>query len=382
MKRYIAIVLGTMLLIVCCSTKKMDYKKPVELRGVWLTNVDSDVLNSQRSIAEAMHFLAEHHFNVVYPVVWNDAKTVYQSELMDSLFGLPIDPRFAGRDPLAEIIYEAHRQGLKIIPWFESGFSTSYQKGGKTILEKFPHWAAKDTAGNLLKKNGFEWINAYHPEVQNFILSLVTEVVTKYDIDGVQGDNRLPAQPIEGGYSDYTKHLYAADFNGEMPPDNYRNSEWQRWRGDKLNQFAKRLYKTTKAIKPNILVTWSPGIFKWSFDEYLQDWPKWINGGYADIVHPQVFRHEIEFYEQVLRSQHPDSISVFRNKDHIFPGILMNLDNYIMSEEYLLKALELNRNLGYNGEVFFSYEGLRKNEDHLAKTLLKTYYRRPALFPF
>ncbi|MBU1064199.1 family 10 glycosylhydrolase, partial [bacterium] len=71
----------------------MDYKKPVELRGVWLTNVDSNVLDSQRSIAEAMHFLGEHHFNVVYPVVWSDAKTVYQSEIMDSLFGLPIDPR-------------------------------------------------------------------------------------------------------------------------------------------------------------------------------------------------------------------------------------------------------------------------------------------------
>ena len=382
MKRYLVVALGMILMIAHCSTKKMDYKKPVELRGVWLTNVDSNVLDSQRSIAEAMHFLGEHHFNVVYPVVWSDAKTVYQSEIMDSLFGLPIDPRFAGRDPLAELIYEAHRQGLKVIPWFEYGFCSSYQKGGGRILEKFPHWAAKDSAGNLLKKNCFEWMNAYHPEVQEFILSLVTEVVTKYNVDGVQGDDRLPAQPIEGGYSDYTKQLYAADHDGEMPPNNYRDSEWQRWRGDKLTQFAKRLYKKIKTIKPAILVTWSPSIFKWSYDEYLQDWPRWVNGGYADVVHPQVFRYEIEFYEQALRSQDADSISLFRNKDHVFPGILMNVGKYVMSEEYLLKALELNRKLGYNGEVFFFYEGLRKNEDQLAKALLKTYYRRPAQFPF
>ncbi|MBN2601094.1 MAG: family 10 glycosylhydrolase, partial [Candidatus Marinimicrobia bacterium] len=352
-----------------------------ELRGVWLTNVDSKVLDSQRSIAEAMHFLKSHHFNVVYPVVWNDAKTIYQSDIMDSLFGVPINPRFDGRDPLAELIHEAHHQGLKVIPWFEYGFSSSYKKDGGMILEKFPQWAARDNAGNLLKKNGFEWMNAYHPEVQTFLMDLVTEVVRKYDVDGVQGDDRLPAQPIEGGYSDVTKQLYAEDHDGALPPGNYRDPEWQHWRADQLNCFAKKLYKKVKSIKPNMLVTWSPSIYKWSYDEYLQDWPRWLNNGYADIVHPQVYRYDLIRYEQTLCSQNPDSIGLVRNTDRVFPGILMNLGEYVMSEEYLLKAVELNRELGYKGEVFFFYEGLRKNDDELANALLKTVYRQPARFP-
>ncbi len=381
MKVLLRIFLPFVLLSAGCSSRNMNYSRPVELRGVWLTNVDSQVLDSQRSIAEAMNFLGKHNFNVVYPVVWNDAKTIYQSEVMDSLFGIPIDPRFAGRDPLSELIQEAHRQGLKVIPWFEYGFSSSYDKGGGMILEKYPQWAAKDSAGNLLKKNNFEWMNAYHPDVQNFILSLVTEVVEKYDIDGVQGDDRLPAQPIEGGYSDYTKQLYAKDHDGALPPQDFRDIEWQRWRGDQLNRFAKKLYQKVKSIKPNVLVTWSPSIYRWSFDQYLQDWPTWLNSGFADFVHPQVYRYELSQYQQALRSQSPDSISLFQNKDRVYPGILINVGDYVMSEEYLLKAIEFNRELGYYGEVFFFYEGLRKNDDRLAKVLKKTYYKQPAQFP-
>ncbi|MEA5519641.1 hypothetical protein VB854_11880, partial [Limnoraphis robusta CCNP1315] len=36
-----------------------------ELRGVWITNVDSDVLNSKEKLAEAMDYLAKQGFNVV-----------------------------------------------------------------------------------------------------------------------------------------------------------------------------------------------------------------------------------------------------------------------------------------------------------------------------
>ena len=38
-------------------------------------------------------------------------------------------------------------------------------------------------------KNGFDWLNAFDPEVQNFMISLFKEVVTNYEIDGVQGDD-------------------------------------------------------------------------------------------------------------------------------------------------------------------------------------------------
>ena len=36
----------------------------------------------------------------------------------------------------------------------------------------------------------------------------ILEVVKNYDIDGIQGDDRLPAMPAEGGYDAYTRNAY------------------------------------------------------------------------------------------------------------------------------------------------------------------------------
>lgn len=367
------------LLVIYSACRSLQPEPPVELRGVWLTNVDSDVLDSREKIAEAMQFLADHHFNVVFPVVWNDALTLYPSRTMDSLFGVPISPRFTGRDPLAEVIQEAHARRIAVIPWFEYGFAAAYQKQGGHLLAKFPHWAARDREGNLLTKNGFEWLNGYHPEVQDFLLALVREVVQNYAVDGVQGDDRLPAQPIEGGYSVFTDSLYRATHAGNPPPADPRDPTWQRWRGDLMNQFGRRLYQAVKVIKPDIIVSWAPSIFPWSFDEYLQDWPAWIRGHYADLVIPQVYRYQMSQYRTTLGALRTDVPSEF---NQLYPGVLMNVGDYLIPVDYLLAAVACNRQQGYSGEVFFFYEGLRKQDGLLARKLREQFYQQPAALPF
>lgn len=353
----------------------------VQLRGVWLTNVDSKVLYSPKSIDAAMQFLADHHFNVVFPVVWNDALTLYPSRVMDSLFHKPIDPDFAGWDPLAELIAAAQRRNIAVIPWFEYGFSSSFKKNGGHILKSRPQWAARDRKGRLLKKNGFEWMNAYHPEVQEFIIALVKEVVRNYPVDGIQGDDRLPAQPIEGGYSAFTDSLYRASHQGNPPPQNFRDPAWQRWRGDRLNAFARRLYQEVKALKPEVIVSWAPSIYPWSYDEYLQDWPAWIRGGYADLVIPQVYRYSFAEYKRALQGNNPDSLGISPDFTALYPGILMNVGDYRISEQLLLESIALNRQNGFRGEVVFFYEGLRKKRNQLAETLVQYFYQQPASFP-
>jgi len=380
--RFIILMTMVLSLVTFCTTKTGAEANPTEIRGVWLTNVDSRILDSRASIAEAMEFLARHHFNVVFPVVWNDAKTLYPSAVMDSLFGIPIDPRYEGRDPLAELIEEAHRWNIAVIPWFEYGFSSSYKKDGGVILAQKPEWAAKDRDGNLMTKNGFEWMNAYHPEVQKFIRLLVLEVVKKYDIEGVQGDDRLPAQPIEGGYSAYTRNRYAVDHEGNQPPDDYRDPEWQRWRANILNDFGRELYTQVKAIKPDVLVSWAPSVYPWSYDEYLQDWPAWIRDGYADYVFPQCYRYEFEQYKYTIEMMMPGKLGIDADRKVLFPGVLMNVGAYVMSADYLSTITGYNRAQGFAGEVFFFYEGLRKNNDQLAELLLRTEYRKKADLPF
>ncbi len=351
----------------------------IETRGIWLTTTDSKVLRSKERIAEAMDFLAETGFNVVFPVVWNKAVTLYPSQIMQQTFGVEIDPMSLGRDPLEEVIVEARRVGLKVIPWFEYGFASSYNLNGGVLLQKKPEWAARDCNGNLLKKNGFEWLNALDLQVQEFLLNLVLEVVKNYDVDGVQGDDRFPALPCEGGYDVGTVTRYRQEFN-RNPPQNPKNRQWLQWRADILTEFLARLYREVKAVNPNLLVVIAPNIYDWAFQEYLQDSPTWLKRGIVDMIQPQIYRRDFRSYQAIanklINQQFTDA-----TLPKLAPGILMKLGSYCISPEYLVQAIEYNRQLGIQGEVFFFYEGLRENNNILAKVLRNGPYGKSASFP-
>ena len=349
-----------------------------EIRGVWITTTDSTVLNSKQNIASAMDFLAQTGFNVVFPVVWNNAYTIYPSSIMRDTFGREINPRFVGRDPLAELIVEAKRVGLAVIPWFEYGFASSFNQNGGALLTKKPEWSALDSSGNLLKKNNFEWMNALDPDVQQFMLSLVLEVAKNYDITGIQGDDRLPALPSEGSYDSKTIQLYEKQFN-QKPPQNFKETQWLQWRADILTDFLTRLYQEVIAIKPNLVISIAPSVYPWGFQEYLQDTQAWIDQGLVDLIHPQLYRRDLESYKQYidrLVTQQFTSLQL----PFLVPGILIKVGSYRISAELLLQQIKYNRDRNIQGEVFFFYEGLREDNDALAKVLREGFYAQPAPF--
>ncbi len=350
-----------------------------EIRGVWLTTTASQVLNSRDNIVEAMDFLAETGFNVVFPVVWNKAVTQFPSQVMQQNFGVEINPQYRGRDVLQEVIIEAHRVGLKVIPWFEYGFASSYNSNGGMLLAKKPQWAARDSKGNLLNKNGFEWLNSLNFQVQDFLLSLILEVVKNYDVDGIQGDDRLPALPCEGGYDNVTVKRYQQEF-GKNPPQNPKDKQWLQWRADILTDFLARLYGEVKAVNHNLLISMAPNIHDWALKEYLQDSQRWLERGLVDIIHPQVYRRDFNSYKNIIDRLIKQQFTE-NTRGKLAPGVLMKLGSYNINPDYLVQVIEYNRACGIRGEVFFFYEGLRDRNNALGKVLRQGYYSKSAAFP-
>lgn len=335
-------------------------------KGIWLTDVASKALDSKEGIQEVVQRCKAAGIDHIYVVVWNRGHTIYPSQVMEDQFRVKVMPRFSSFDVLAYLIEEAHRSGLKVHAWFEFGFSSSYQEAdGGHILRAKPEWRALTREGELVSKNGFQWMNAFHPEVQSFLLSLITEVVRNYDVDGIQGDDRLPANPSTAGYDPYTVDMYQKEHGGQLPPDDYRDSAWIDWRADRLNLFAKNVYETVKGIKPGVAVTMAPSIYPWSKEEYLQDWPTWVEKGWVDQIIPQVYRYNLNAYTRALTANldfMPD------HRKHLFvPGILLKVGDYTPSKRFLKKMVKTNRRLGLNGEVFFFYEGMKDHESFFSK---------------
>ncbi len=352
---------------ICDCTQEAPVKSTPNnepVRGVWMTNIASDVLFSQNNIADAVNLCDSLGFNHIFVVTWNDATTTYPSNIMKKLTGVEIQPEFKGRDPLKELITAAHTKNIKVHAWFEFGFSCSYKKeDGGPILKAKPHWASLDKNGKIVSKNNFQWLNAFHHEVQTFMTSLMLEVVKNYDIDGIQGDDRLPALPSSGGYDRYTVSLYKSE-NGDAPPPQYeKDYEWVKWRSGKLNEYLINLVSEIRKIKPKIIISMAPSIYPWSEAEYLQDWPVWVNMGLVDYIVPQIYRYKIDRYQYELDKILKTQISG-TNKSKFYPGILLQVDQYNPSVTIIDSMIQANRNHEVNGEVFFFYEGIKKYRDY------------------
>ncbi|NRB52843.1 MAG: family 10 glycosylhydrolase [Saprospiraceae bacterium] len=352
-----------MLFLVACQPKAPESTDPPKddepVRGIWLTNVDSEALFSQEKIEEAVAHCHELGFNTIFVVSWNRAYTLYPSQVMDKTFGRKIDPKFDGRDPLQEVITAAHARGMKVYAWFEFGFSCSYQEsdGGFIIREK-PEWAAIDSTGNLVSKNGFQWMNAFDSEVQDFVLSLLKEAVQQYELDGIQGDDRLPALPSEAGYDSNTLASFQKESGTVDIPAQY-DEAWIDWRAQRLNEFMGRIHREIKKIDPDCKISVSPSIYPWSKEQYLQDWPTWVKEGWVDMVCPQVYRYDLEKYRNELRKIVNEQVQA-TDLPLISPGILLKVGDYVASDTLLQQMVQENRKFGINGEVFFFYEGLKK----------------------
>lgn len=344
------------------------------VRGVWVASVGSGSLMSDEAIDQLVATSAEAGINTLFVVVWNRGVTLYPSSLMEREFGTKIDKRLAGRDPLKKIITSAHERGLKVFAWFEFGFSSSYgDPTGGPLLQKRPEWAARTVEGEIVSKNNFQWMNAFDPEVQDFLLAMMQEVVANYDVDGVQGDDRLPANPATAGYDPLTVELYKAEHNGQAPPKDPLDTEWIDWRCDRLSQFAERAYKELKATDPELVVSWAPSVYPWSKVNYLQDWPRWVREGYCDLVCPQIYRDNAERYEHDLKVMLDTQVD--KSQHHLVaPGILIKTaGGWKVSDDYIRQTVKANRRAGLQGEVFFYYRGL---EDH--ESAFDDLYSSPA----
>ncbi len=113
--------------------------KHQQLRGVWITNYGTSLSYHTTRLDEVVGNIAKHHLNTIYPAVWNRGYTLYPSTIAKNAGGLKQDrlTSFPYEDLLSSLIYQTHRQNLRLIPWFESDFSRHLWEG-RLVVQQYP----------------------------------------------------------------------------------------------------------------------------------------------------------------------------------------------------------------------------------------------------
>lgn len=324
-----------------------------EIRGVWMTINDFDILKERSKVQDAMRQLKGLHFNTVYPVVWNSGYAMYPSAVaLQTGIQSFVYKGSDGHDIIADVIAQAHRQGLLAIPWFEFGFMAPPTS---ELALQHPDWLTTKRDGSqtsISAAGEVMWLNPFHPDVQQFITNLVLEIITKYDADGIQFDDHM-SLPREFGYDQYTVALYTQETEKD-PPTNAEDPQWVRWRADKITAFMVQLNQAVKVRKPDVIFSVSPNYYDFAYKFQLQDWLTWLRLSIVDELIMQVYRSELEsFTAKISRPE-------IQEAQQIIPtgiGIMAGLRTRPVPMRQIASQVRAAQNRGL-GVALFYYESL------------------------
>ncbi|NJN02047.1 MAG: family 10 glycosylhydrolase [Leptolyngbyaceae cyanobacterium SL_1_1] len=343
-----------------------------EIRGVWLTNVDSSVLFSQQTLEPALDQIAAAHLNTVYPTVWSWGYTLFPSAVATREIGYKqglypdleaegrnevLEAAQGDRDLLLELVELAHQRQISVIPWFEFSFMTP---ANSELAARHPDWLTQ-RQGTLPAAQYYQegrhrrvWLNPFHPQAQQFLLDIIAELMANYAVDGLQLDDHL-GLPVEFGYDPYTQQLYQQEHGGRLPPRNPYNAEWMQWRANKITAFMERVFRVVKTYRPQAVVSVSPNPAQFAYTHFLQDWPRWERAGYIEELIVQVYRDNLSSFRAALQDP-----LMQRARSHIPTaiGILTGLKDTSVSSQLIQQQVEAVRQADYAGVSFFYYDSL------------------------
>lgn len=363
------------------------YPKDTGVRGVYLPSPShTSSFSSYTEVCKSVDLMASLNFNCLFVCAWAASKTAWESDVL--LENSTWNTKAAGNmyagyrggsgDALKDIIDVAHQKGIKVILWFEYGFmhAVGGVKWDDPVLAKHPEWIGIGEDGKPCNYNNTDYyLNGYNPDVQDFMLDLMKEAVTLYpDVDGIQGDDRLPAMPRDAGYDAVTMQKYLAD-TGNPSPTNRNDAAWVRWRLDILNGFASRMHKELKAVKPSLVVCFAPNKYPWCENVLMQDWPSWIASGSVDLLTVQCYvtaTYDEDAAETLRYVKEKTDAPLFN------PAMILKNGDAILPLELLAQELQYNREIGTFGESQFWFDGLKIPA---VQEIFKAYYSYPVPFP-
>jgi uncharacterized lipoprotein YddW (UPF0748 family) len=159
---------------------------------------DIPLWTKREYVDQALARIKEAGFTVYMPTVWQGRGTAWPSKYA------PWDTQLADRskmnfDPLRYLIQKAHELGIEVHPWFTLTLRQS---------DIFPEFAL---SGMPMKA-----FDIHNPQFRELMLKLIDEVVTGYDVDGVNLDyvRAIGLCPSVACQEEY-KQRYKRDLEGD-----------------------------------------------------------------------------------------------------------------------------------------------------------------------
>jgi uncharacterized lipoprotein YddW (UPF0748 family) len=385
-------------LLLCVSVQAEILPKPErEFRAVWIATVDNIDFPSKRTLsveeqkAEILQMLdlaRELKLNAVVFQVRPMGDALYESKIepwSEFLTGAMGKPQ--NFDVLQFIVNEAHRRGILVHAWFNP--YRAFHPSAKTVSDDHISKRRPD----LVRKYGkYLWLDPTEAEVQRYSLSVIADVVKRYDVDGVHFDDyfiRIPKMmraAIAWNFPTMQIGRNTVKAGGRLSRDD--------WRRKNVNDFIEATGREIKRIKPHVLYGVSPfGIWQPipekgikglnAYAELYADARKWLQNGTVDYLAPQLY------WETARKGQSfPVLLEWWQNQNvknrHLWAGTAVYRigSNADFTAREIVNQIETTRRLQPTaGNIGFSFKSFRNDFGGIPKLLKSSVYQTDAIVP-
>jgi uncharacterized lipoprotein YddW (UPF0748 family) len=370
-----------------------------EIRALWVLRSS---LASLGSIDQLIATARTYGFNTLLVQVRGRGDAYYASTLEPRAAELDGQP--TSFDPLDTLLSAAHQAGLRVHAWVNVNFVSSaftLPAAPEHVVYRHPEWLMVPKAlaremssvdpgspaylGRLARwtRNQTDVEGLYtsplSPGVAAHDAAIITELVTRYPLDGVHLDYlRYPDDRFD--YSPYALAAFRADVLSGLPAAERRRLdglasrdplafvdalpvEWSRFRRARLSSLVMRLRTAVKPRRPDALVSAAvaPDAAE-AFATRLQDWRTWLDNGLLDAVCPMAYTPDASIFASQIAAAR--SVAGAR-------AVWAGIGSYRLTAAETVSRIRAARQQGADGVILFSYDALaeapRSRETYLSQ---------------
>ena len=264
---------------------------PAQLRGLWVDGFHEGI-KSPGQVDTLIQRAHQGNLNALFVQVRKrgDAYFLKGVEPEASDVDYPGHPNW---DPLAYLVQKAHTANppLQVHAWM----NTFYVGQSSAVFQDYgPEWGDLRSNGS---NDDYGYLDPGIPAVRAYTEEVMTEVVRRYNVDGIHLDYVRYPDGGDWGYSALALAQYALDTGNTARPAP-GDPAFQQWRRDQVTIFVREMHLKIQAIRPSVklsaaLIAYGPGpqsqsdwVHTRTYSDVYQDWSTWIRDGYLDFGVP------------------------------------------------------------------------------------------------
>ncbi len=339
-----------------------------ETRAMWLDRSSIVHAGSEHGLAKIFDQLAAAGINTVFFETFNSGYPIYPSQIAPQQ-----NPLVRGWDPLASAVRLAHERRMELHAWVWT-FAVGNRRHNMLVnlpvnypgplIAAHPNWASYDNRGKLFPPGqGKPFLDPANPEARRFLLSLFNEIVSRYQVDGLQLDYiRYPFQDPSAdrtyGYGLAARQQFQqlTGVDPEKITPKHEPDLWQKWtefRTQQIDNFVAEASQRLRQKRPNLIL--SVAVYPLSEHDRIyklqQHWEVWARRGYVDLVVPMTYAPDTYRFQRLAQ---PWLTSAELGSSLILPGIrLLHLPLSVAVDQ-----IQLVRDLPVSGYALFAVENL------------------------